>query len=332
MGQWVLVAEDSKVMRAPVFDSKDVSEVRTFLAGAYTGVRIGGEGPPQAVGRLRRDLLGQVSLDRVRLGCDLSYECVPPHTVCVVCVHSGGIDQREPGDGAQVLGPGQVGVLAAGDGPCSGVIRAGRYTLAAFDSGLLNSVAGEHAPVRIRDRRPRNPAAGRRLGAVLTHLRQMAASPVADDPLVAATAANYLAATVLDTLPTTTVAGGGCGAGGVTHPAPVRRAIAYLETHVREEVTLSEVAAASFVTPRALQLAFRRHLDTTPLGYLRQLRLAGAHEQLLAAVPGDGQTVTSVAGSWGFTHLGRFAAAYRRRYRRAPTTTLRNITTRASAE
>ncbi|MFD6161956.1 hypothetical protein ACFWF7_14540 [Nocardia sp. NPDC060256] len=43
------------------------------------------------------------------------------------------------------------------------------------------------------------------------------------------------------------------------------------------------------VTVRALQLAFRKHLDATPLAMLRRLRLAAAHEQLRAAVPGGAQ-------------------------------------------
>jgi AraC-like DNA-binding protein len=51
--------------------------------------------------------------------------------------------------------------------------------------------------------------------------------------------------------------------------------------------------------------------------HLRQLRLAGAHADLIAANPGD-TTATAIA-RWGFTHYGRFAATYRDRYGVAPT-------------
>ncbi|MGN2638263.1 helix-turn-helix domain-containing protein [Nocardia takedensis] len=78
-------------------------------------------------------------------------------------------------------------------------------------------------------------------------------------------------------------------------PDTVRLAIAYMETHVREPITITAIVAAAFVTPRAVQSAFRVHLDTTPMNYLRRLRMAGAHEQLRAATPGDRQTVTSIA-------------------------------------
>lgn len=82
-----------------------------------------------------------------------------------------------------------------------------------------------------------------------------------------------------------------------------------MESHLSETVSIADIAAATFVTPRALQLAFRRHLNATPLEYLQRLRLAAAHEQLSTATSGDGQTVAAVAHRWGFAHPGRFAAA-----------------------
>ncbi|PWW25266.1 helix-turn-helix protein [Geodermatophilus normandii] len=71
-----------------------------------------------------------------------------------------------------------------------------------------------------------------------------------------------------------------------------------------------------------MQLAFRRHLDTTPTAYLRQVRLAQAHRQLREATPGDGVTVTAVAARWGFTP-SRFTAHYRAAYGVTPSSTLR---------
>ncbi|GII03081.1 AraC family transcriptional regulator [Planobispora takensis] len=56
---------------------------------------------------------------------------------------------------------------------------------------------------------------------------------------------------------------------------------------------------------------------------MAQPLLAGATARLLAAVPGDGTTVTGVAARWGFFHPGDFAAAYRQVYGRPPSRTLR---------
>ena len=42
------------------------------------------------------------------------------------------------------------------------------------------------------------------------------------------------------------------------------------------------------------------------------------------AEPGDGSSVAAVAARWGFTHLGRFAIEYRRRFGVHPSQTLRS--------
>ncbi len=101
----------------------------------------------------------------------------------------------------------------------------------------------------------------------------------------------------------------------------MRRAVAFVEANADQDIGLVQIAAAAYVTPRALQYAFRRHLDTTPLAFLRRVRLDAAHRELLAADP-RGTTVTEIAMRWGFAHPGRFAAHYRNTYRTAPGTTL----------
>lgn len=80
---------------------------------------------------------------------------------------------------------------------------------------------------------------------------------------------------------------------------------------------------AAGVSPRALQLAFRRHLNTTPLAYLRRIRLELAHRDLSSAVPGAHTTVTAVALRWGFASKSRFAREYRAAYGQLPDSTLR---------
>jgi transcriptional regulator GlxA family with amidase domain len=104
------------------------------------------------------------------------------------------------------------------------------------------------------------------------------------------------------------------------HEAPraVRRAVMFIQANLLEHVTAVDVAAAAGASPRALQLAFRRALDLTPMEYVRDARLAGAHAQLLV----DSYTsVGQIALKWGFSNQGRFAAAYRERYGETPTQT-----------
>jgi anti-anti-sigma factor len=102
----------------------------------------------------------------------------------------------------------------------------------------------------------------------------------------------------------------------------VGRAVAFIEERARDDIGVADIAAAAFVTVRAVQLAFRRYLDTTPLGFLRQVRLERAHQELMEADP-DRTTVTAIAADWRFTNASRFSAYYRATFGVPPTQTLR---------
>jgi AraC-like DNA-binding protein len=105
-------------------------------------------------------------------------------------------------------------------------------------------------------------------------------------------------------------------------PQPLKRAIDAMQADPAHPISVVELARQADVTVRALQAIFQRHTGLTPMAYLRDLRLARAHEELRRARPG-GTTVALVANRWGFSHLGRFAAAYRDRYGVSPSATLR---------
>lgn len=102
-------------------------------------------------------------------------------------------------------------------------------------------------------------------------------------------------------------------------PRHLRLAENFIEAHLTQPITLEDVAQAAGISPRGLQLAFRQHRGKTPLGFWRDMRLARAHQDLLA---GQG-SVTDVALRWGFSHFGRFAECYRLRYGLTPRDTLR---------
>ncbi|POX38857.1 AraC family transcriptional regulator [Streptomyces sp. Ru73] len=106
-------------------------------------------------------------------------------------------------------------------------------------------------------------------------------------------------------------------------PPTVRRAMEVIEGHAAEPLTVAEIAEYVGVGVRALQDGFRRHLDTTPLAYLREVRLDRVRKELLASHPGA-TTVTTVASRWGFFHPGRFSVAYRQRFGESPSETLRS--------
>ncbi len=104
----------------------------------------------------------------------------------------------------------------------------------------------------------------------------------------------------------------------------VRLAVEYLQHHLGEPISVAELAAHVGVSVRSLQKGFQDAFGVTPSEYVRDRRLERVHDALRDATPADGLSVTELAYRWGFTHPGRFASAYRRRYGEAPSTTLRS--------
>jgi len=120
----------------------------------------------------------------------------------------------------------------------------------------------------------------------------------------------------------TNVVGTGKSSDARALPSTVRRALAFVEEHAHDDIGVVEIAEAARLTPRGLQLAFRRHLDTTPMAALRAARLRGAHGDLVLGDPTLGHTVAGIALSWGFANPGRFAALYSTQFGRTPRETL----------
>ena len=105
-------------------------------------------------------------------------------------------------------------------------------------------------------------------------------------------------------------------------PQMLRQAIAFIEDNAHLDIRLTDIAAAIGVTARTVQYTFRRHLGTTPLEYLRRVRLHRAHDDLQAADP-TVDTVMQIAGRWRFSHPGRFSMAYKEAFGTPPSRTLR---------
>lgn len=111
-------------------------------------------------------------------------------------------------------------------------------------------------------------------------------------------------------------------AGQSPTPARVRRAAEALETDPARAWTVAEIAAVAGCGIRSLQAGFRTEFGVGPMEYLRGIRLDVIHDELQACDPNGTHTVTEIATRWGVTHLGRFSAAYRRRFGEAPRHTL----------
>lgn len=189
-------------------------------------------------------------------------------------------------------------------------------------SRLAEETTGlDHAQFRFAGLVPVSAAAEQRVMALISYIRRGIYELTLDRPLLLAAAEHLVAVNLLTTFPNTTMTIEVRTPRDVASAATVRRAIAFIDEHAGEAITLTDIATAAGVIPSTLQYAFRRHRDTTPLAYLRRVRLAQAHDELLAAQAGDGTTVATVAARWGYRY-SRFAAAYRQVYGQPPSRTL----------
>ncbi|MFM2279221.1 MAG: hypothetical protein RLZZ444_1452 [Pseudomonadota bacterium] len=103
-------------------------------------------------------------------------------------------------------------------------------------------------------------------------------------------------------------------------PHYVRAAEEFMRANARQAPTVSEVADHCGVSVRSLSGGFRQFRGISPSAFLRDMRLCGIRDELLAC---DRSTsVTTVASQWGYLNFGMFASAYRRRFGELPSETL----------
>lgn len=320
-------------MHTVAFESDDLQQTEDFLSRAYAKMQIGNGsdgGAESSRARISRTSVHGVSSDEIDLDFDMSYAVTPLGRICLCLVHEGTIQDHSFQGVEDSFGPGDVVSFAPPELPYAGRICSARYNITMLEPGLLTQVAATagtsgSGPVRLTGHRPHSPEAARKLRETIAYVRNLLVTLPSDaaQPLVVSTATQHLAASVLATFPNTAVTEPTAADRNDAHPVMLRRALAYIDDHADQPVTVADIAAAAHVTVRALQYAFRRRLDTTPLAHLRRVRLARAHQDLLHADPGEGVTVTEIATRWGFWHPGRFAAFYRETYSRSPHRTLR---------
>ncbi len=100
----------------------------------------------------------------------------------------------------------------------------------------------------------------------------------------------------------------------------VDKACELMLAHADEPLSILEVCSRVGTSQRRLNYCFQDVLGTTPVKYLRSMRLNGVRRALRQA--GPGMTVQDIASHWGFWHLSQFAQDYRRLFGELPSATL----------
>ncbi|MEV5000151.1 AraC family transcriptional regulator [Nocardioides sp. LML1-1-1.1] len=308
------------------FESQDLEETEEFLSAHYAPMRIGSTTADSSA-RISRVASDLISVDRVDFAFEMSYDVDPLGRIGLCDVATGTVEDHAPeGATEETFGSGEMFVLAPADRAYAGTINRARYTVTMIDPAVLDEVATGQGdgPVALLDHRPTDAAAAARLRVAIDHFdAAVLGDPVAaGSPLILGHAARYVAAHVLATFATTAV-GEVVGDSRDAHPAALRRAIAFIEDNAADDITPAQIAAAAHVSIRSLQIAFRRHLDTTPMAFVREVRMTRTHRDLTSGTVPGGDSVAEIAGRWGFSHHGHFGQAYRRAYGETPGATLR---------
>jgi len=100
------------------------------------------------------------------------------------------------------------------------------------------------------------------------------------------------------------------------HLATIERAKEYITTHFTSDISLTEIAAYSYVSPFHFSRIFKTFTSSSPHQFLLSMRLQ--HAVLLLS--NTSMPVADVAFSSGFNSIEYFTAAFRQKYKNPPAT------------
>lgn len=330
-----LTAPSSTAPIAPVthFDirSQDVDYAhdelrRTYAEFTVDGAARGGDFQFAHAGTIAPEIVTARTRYAMRAEMDT---CPPPQSIIVSTLLGGRMAIDAP-TGEPVVAERGMPVLLASDqhrwrvrvdNPYVDAVIVDRATLQQHAASMFGI---EPSQLTFTGMTPYTHALGRFWRGVAEHVGHVVFTDaeLVANPLVLAETRRLVATAILTAFPNT---GRPLAAKpGWVETAVVRRAVDYIEQHCHEPITLTEIAAAARVGERALQVAFRKQQDTTPLGYLRHVRLDRAHRDLVAADPARGDTVQQIAARWGYSNPGRFSSLYLAAYGHSPKFTLRS--------
>ncbi|MFD4676409.1 AraC family transcriptional regulator [Lentzea sp. NPDC058450] len=295
-----------------VVEVTDLDAAHAVLTTAYANLRFS-SGDRGSSLRFASGTLGPVRFDRLSgvIGFEATGE--PMGDYIFGHLTSGRIRYSSDGED-RFVSPGEAFLTVPPGKPFTAGTQDPQASMIVFTQAVMDEVADG---VRLAGCRPLSLRAGAAWKSLCVHLHDEVLPAFGDNPLIVANATRLLVSTTLATFPHSAFVD--IAERRDAHPRTLRRAIAFIEANAAKDITAGDIARSARVSIRALQLAFRRHLETTPMAYLRRVRLSCADADL-RAVNG---TVTAIAARWGYARPSVFAAHYRQAYGRSPSQTLR---------
>jgi AraC-like DNA-binding protein len=297
-----------------VVELTDLDAAQEVLSAAYGTMRIDG-GRERSWMRMASQLLGPIRFDEVGGRIELEVSSEPQQSYIFGHLDGGRVRYRANGE-EHLVAPGEVFLTAKPGLAYRAAIHDPRAMLVVVDQSVVDGVV---SGAYFSGCGAVSHSAAASWRSTCVHLRDQVLSVFQGEPLVVANATRLFVAITLATFPHSMPEEWASDRRDA-HPLTVRRAIAFIEDNAARDITAADIAHAARVSIRALQLAFRRHLDTTPMTYLRRVRLSCADADLRAA----NGSVTAIAARWGYARPSVFAAHYRAAYGVSPSRILRS--------
>ena len=86
--------------------------------------------------------------------------------------------------------------------------------------------------------------------------------------------------------------------------------LAYIHRHLDQEITTSNICSVVEISERSLRYIFKEIIRLSPLKYVKFIKLNKARQDIRNAK--KNMDIGTISGKWGFSHSGRFAAAYKK--------------------
>lgn len=321
---------DSACLRGPahrLFASRDLDETRAMVARVMKPHGLGVAGAAQQLGaHMHHVSLGEVSVSRLKYGAAVCIEPDRLEDFFLVQmplaghaeIHSGNHSLQSTPDLASVLSPSDPIRMRWSADSDQLMVRIPRRRLERCAAAQLGRELNAPLRFELGMRWQQQPA----WTCLLGYLLQCAEQGVTPGThrLLAAQIDQLVASTLLCVQPHSLSHARPARCGPVL-PRHVRQVEDYLQTHADQPISADQLAALAGVSLRSLYAGFQQFCGTSPMQYLKQIRLDRARADLQG-----NSALTTVAGialSWGFDHLGRFSVDYRKRFGESPSETLR---------
>jgi AraC-like DNA-binding protein len=315
--------------RHPVFRTHDLEHAREYIRGVWGEHRVAYLTKEHGLDfRHRQAKLGSIAVNSMQYGAGVTITAPPFGELYLVQFTLAGRCQLRQGRNCVDTPPGSIAIINPFQPFTKAWLPETRQLIIRVDRRLLErefqALTGCDKTERIEF--DPLPVENMARAGTLAHLARMLcddlknASSALEHPLVRDRIASALVSTLLVSMPHNRPRALEAAATSIA-PFFVRRAEHFIEENARDDIDLEDLAQITGVGTRALQMGFRRFRNTTPMAYLRAVRLELARTEL-ANAGRRGSSVAAVANAVGFGHLGRFARDYEARFGELPSQTL----------